>query len=250
LYSDKINEWRVADTDGTDIITLGYSQKAHWVDNNRVLLEADGICTLYDIKNKTSTPVSTLWGYIGKSPDGGIFFTNGSEIYSIKGDKKSRVAGFPWASDYIYMTGRKDTYTVLSEEQDEIYCFRGNETIELGKPGLFPNKRQGTEPEEAFMENTAAASDGERLAILQNGSTYLEVCILNYEDMSEKKLTLDCPAAPDDTDAGIKMAWLDKDRLAVFSSGSLWIVDTKDEAYLYKRDLKGSNTEIIGLLTK
>lgn len=248
LYYDGISSWYIADTDGTDIIMAGIAQNAYWIDNDRVMLENGQSHIIFNTLYRLFANVPNEWRFVGRSPDGSVYFTNELMLYRIKNGTESRMQASMRSCDYLYANTKKDTYTLMSLQQNRLYCISGTDITELGKPGLFPNKQQGL-AETAFMQNTSVNPDGSRLAVLQNGSRYVEVNIMDYADMSVKKLVLNESVKTGDISADLKIQWLDKNRLAVFSAKNVWVADMAKDTYIYKRTLD-NNSAVVGIIKK
>lgn len=234
LYS-KSDGWILCSSDGRGIVHLKDAATASWVDNDRILLRTARGLEVYERKDGGRHAVEVPFYYIGKADDGRLFFAKGNELYQIIKGKEQRIAILPFRCDFASSAGSKSPVVLISKEADTIFGIAGEETISLGKPGLFPNTPAVGAVDAGFNSNAAFSPDGGRLAVLQKGEKFLEISLLGLKDMKQDKLTLDCATGMRQDNAAVFMKWLENGSLMVYTDNRGWLIDfDKDDTYIHE----------------
>lgn len=238
LLYDGAEGWRMADYDGRNIVKFEDVSSADWVDNDRILLDTAKGYAVYGRRDKTVHPAAGPLDYVGKGDDGRVFFTKGEDLYQTVDGVEEKIAGLPWKCDFAVSRASEGPVIGISEEADLIFALSGENTVALGRPGLFPNIPAAGEEDRGFGRNAAFSPDSGRLAVLQKGEKFLEVVLTGLKEEKQERLTLAyAPGAFADRPP-VSVRWLGSDSLAVYVSGRAWLIDCGEER-TYIREWSG-----------
>jgi hypothetical protein len=221
--------WSLCTSDGRSAINFEGVSSAAWVDDDRLLLRTDDGLKVYDVRDGSRHPVEVPFYYAGKSADGRIFFGKGNELWQLMNGREGKIADLPWRCDYVCSASGREPVVLVSQEADGVFCISGDAAVSLGRPGLFPNIPAASAEDAGFSDNAAFSPDGDRLALLQKGEKFLELCLLGLKDLKQDRLTLDyAPEAYSDRPE-VFLEWLGNDSLVIYTASRGWLVDFDGE---------------------
>ncbi len=234
----------VVNTDGTDMVFLG--NEAKWINNNRIFVTSDKESFLTDKNGKSRTKTGEIWKMAGQTLKGDVFYSSGNTLYCETGGKEKEVARLSWNFDDVYAASENGPFIIVSRQQDTVFLLKGEKVTEIGSYYQLLRSSRNGEINLNPDQSVVFSGDGGQVALGQREGGFILLNIIDSGSMVQKKFTLDYDTYSTISGDGIRMKWINNNRLLVYSYRNGWIIDMRDGGRIHSwTEKKGSTIRLI-----
>lgn len=248
LYAKPGKGYFIANTDGTNLTSLGNGIGAEWVNNNRVLLKTAQGNFLFNKQGKNKLQVNDVWKTAGKAPDGTVFFTVGNLFYKEKNGAEEYIMKLPWAVDRIFGLSDKGPYIATAGgSTDGIYYIDGSRILSIGKYSSLLTQIESGGSFIDYGKSITFSPSRKSFAVFQKGDPFISLSII-HTDGFKRDIHLNILTEDHNETRSVECRWLSDTRVLVNTEQKIWIVDFMDEDSKVYSWLQGKDSVIKGIL--
>ena len=135
ILFQKGNETFVANTDGTEIVSLGNNLQVSWINADKIFGTRDNEQYLFSKDGKNQINTNMAWLKVGESKKQEALYMGGNTLFKQdENGKDQKIADLPWQLDFCAQVSDDGDYIGISKSNvDGVFYMKGDRLEKIGK---------------------------------------------------------------------------------------------------------------------